>query len=173
MNLFAGSKAEIETVSNRLEVTQVTDYPWEGQVNITVNPERVSEFTVYLRIPGWARDEPLPGGLYSYLDESPESISLEINGDAIPLDLERGFVPIRRNWHSGDTIRLQLPVTVRRVKSRSEVTANTGLIAIERGPFVYCVEGIDNGGSIDGLHLTPNAQFAVSHRDNLLSLIHI
>ena len=82
-------------------------------------------------------------------------------------------MPIRRNWHSGDTIRLQLPVTVRRVKSRSEVTANTGLIAIERGPFVYCVEGIDNGGSIDGLHLTPNAQFAVSHRDNLLGGLNV
>ena len=173
VNLFAGSKAEIETTSNRLEITQVTDYPWEGQVNITVKPERVSEFTVYLRIPGWARNEPLPGGLYSYLDESTESISLEVNGDAIPVDLERGFVPIRRDWHAGDTIRLQLPVTVRRVKSRSEVTANTGLIAIERGPFVYCIEGIDNGGSIKRVHLTPNAKFAVSRRDNLLGGLNV
>ena len=168
VNLFAGSQAQIETASNRLEVTQVTNYPWEGQVSIAVKPQRVDEFTVYLRIPGWARNEPLPGGLYSYLSDSTESVSIEVNGEAVPLDLERGFARIRRNWHAGDTIRLQLPVGVRRVKSRPEVTENTNLVAIERGPLVYCVEGIDNGGSIDRAHLTPHAKFTVARRDNLL-----
>ncbi len=173
VNLFAGSHAEIETASNRLEITQVTDYPWEGEVSITVRPERVGQFTVFVRIPGWARNEPLPGGLYSYIDESPGSVSLEINGESAAVDLRRGFVPIRRNWHADDTIRIQLPVAVRRVKSRPEVAENLGKAAIERGPLVYCVEGVDNGGSIDRVRLTPNLEFAVNHRDDLLGGLNV
>ena len=173
VNLFAGSRAEMETASNRLELTQETNYPWEGEVNITVKPERVAEFTVFLRIPGWTRGQPLPGGLYSYVDDSPQSVSLEVNGDAVPVDLERGFVAIRRHWRAGDVIRLQLPLAVRRVKSRPEVVENDGLTAIERGPLVYCVEGIDNGGSIDGVQVAADAKFTASYRDGLLGGVQV
>ena len=168
VNLFAGSRAEIKTASNRVVVTQATIYPWEGEVDITVKPERVAEFTIYIRVPGWARNEPLPGGLYSYVGDSPGSVAIEVNGEAIPVALERGFARIRRSWHADDTIRLRLPLAVRRVESRAEVAENSGLVAIERGPLVYAVEGIDNGGSIDSVHLTPDAKFKVSRREDLL-----
>ena len=172
INLFAGSRAEIETASNRLAVTQQTEYPWEGDVSISIKPERVEEFTVYLRVPGWARGEVLPGGLYSYA-EKPGAVSIEVNGDAVPVDLERGFARIRRNWHADDTIRLRLPTEVRRVTSREEVAENSGRAAVERGPLVYCVEGVDNGGSVEKVNLGPNAEFAVNRRDDLLGGINV
>ena len=168
VNLFAGNRAEIETASNRVAITQVTDYPWDGDVTITLKPERAEEFTVYVRIPGWARNEPLAGGLYSYLGDSPGSASIEVNGDSVPVRMERGFARVRRHWRAGDTIRVELPIAVRRVKSRPEVKPNAGLVAIERGPLVYCVEGVDHGGSIDGVHVAPDAKFAVNRRNDLL-----
>ena len=168
VNLFAGSRAAIETASNRVEVIQATNYPWDGEVSITLKPERVEEFTVYLRIPGWARNEPLPGGLYSYLGDLPGSASIEVNGDSFPVQMERGFAPIRRHWRADDTIRVELPLAARLVKSRPEVKPNAGLVAIERGPLVYCVEGIDHGGSIAGVHVTPKAEFVVNRRSDLL-----
>ncbi len=172
INLFAGSRAEVETASNRLAVTQQTEYPWEGDVSISIKPERVEEFTVYLRVPGWARGEVLPGGLYSYA-EKPGAVSIEVNGDAVPVELERGFARIRRNWHADDTIRLRLPTEVRRVTSREEVAENSGREAVERGPLVYCVEGVDNGGSVEGVSLGPDAEFVVSRRDDLLGGINV
>ena len=168
VNLFAGNRAEIETASNRVAITQVTDYPWDGDVTITLKPERAEEFTLYVRIPGWARNEPLAGGLYSYLGDSPGSPSIEVNGDSVPVRKERGFARVRRHWRAGDTIRVELPIAVRRVKSRPEVKPNAGLVAIERGPLVYCVEGVDHGGSIDGVHVAPDAKFAVNRRNDLL-----
>ena len=172
INLFAGSRAEVETASNRLAVTQQTAYPWEGDVSISIKPQRVEEFTVYLRVPGWARGEVLPGGLYSYAEE-PGTVSIEVNGDAVPLELERGFARIRRNWHADDTIRLRLPTEVRRVTSREEVAENRGRAAVERGPLVYCVEGVDNGGSVEKVNLTPEAEFSVNRRDDLLGGINV
>ena len=172
INLFAGSRAEVETASNRLAVTQQTAYPWEGDVSISIKPERVEEFTVYLRVPGWARGEVLPGGLYSYAEE-PGTVSIDVNGDAVPLELERGFARIRRNWHADDTIRLRLPTEVRRVASREEVAENRGRAAVERGPLVYCVEGVDNGGSVEKVNLTPEAEFSVNRRDDLLGGINV
>ncbi len=172
VNLFAGSRAEIETASNRLAVTQQTEYPWEGDVSISIKPESVEEFTVYLRVPGWARGEVLPGGLYSYA-EKPGAVSIEVNGEAVALDLERGFARIRRNWHADDTIRLRLPTEVRRVTSREKVAENSGRAAVERGPLVYCVEGVDNGGSVEKVSLGPNVEFAVNRRDDLLGGINV
>lgn len=168
VNLFAGSRAEIETGSNRLNVIQETNYPWDGDVSITVDPERVEEFTVHLRIPGWARNEPLPGGLYTYLGDSPGDASIEVNGRSLPVQLDRGFARIRRTWHQDDVIRLELPLAVRRVRSRPEVEPNAGLVAVERGPLVYCVEGVDHDGSIEEAHVTPDTQFVVNRRNDLL-----
>ena len=173
VNLFAGSRAELETTSNRLVVTQTTSYPWEGEVEIALKPERVAEFTVYLRIPGWARNEPLPGGLYSYANEQAGEVSVEVNGEAVPLRIEKGFAPIRRAWRADDVIRVRLPLSPRLVRSRPEVAENAGRLAIERGPLVYCVEGVDNGGSIDEVRLGENAGLTASRRDDLLGGIDV
>lgn len=168
VNLFAGSEAEIETASNRLFVKQETDYPWDGEVSITIRPQRVAELTVYLRIPGWARNEPLPGGLYRYLGDPDRQVSVEVNWEPVPVKLEKGFLPIRRTWQADDTIRVLLPMEVRKVKSRPEVKPDAGRVALERGPLVYCVEGADNGGSVDGVYVSGDAKPTVSRRDELL-----
>lgn len=173
INLFAGSQAQVDTQSNRLTVTQRTGYPWEGEVNITIRPERVGEFNVYLRIPGWARNEPSPGGLYSYDRDLSDEVSIEVNGEAVAVGLKQGFARIRRRWQAEDTIRLRLPVAVRRVRSRQEVATNAGLVALERGPLVYCVEGVDNGGTVKAVHLKPSAEFRVSPKGKLLGGVHV
>lgn len=173
VNLFAGSEAEIETASNRLFVKQETEYPWAGEVEITLTPHRVAEFAVHLRIPGWARGEPLPGGLYRYHDDPDKDVTVAVNGESVTVDLERGFVRIHRDWHADDTIRVSLPMDVRRVSSRPEVTPNQGRVALERGPLVYCVEGVDNGGSVSGVSLGPDPALTAARRDGLLGGVHV
>src|SRR5207302_3561055 len=70
VNLFAGGAADIKLDNGRsLKITQETRYPWNGDVKMTVTPDRPAKFTIAVRIPGWARNEAVPGDLYKFLDD--------------------------------------------------------------------------------------------------------
>lgn len=162
VNLFIGSAADIVAGSTRVHVTQETNYPWDGGVTIRVDPERAADLTLAVRVPGWSRGEASPGGLYRFANppavpvgRSPEgrdrrtgSPTLQVNGKAVPLDIAKGFARIARRWQRGDVVRLTLPMPVRRVLAHEAVVDNLGTAAIQRGPIVYCVEAVDNGGGV-------------------------
>jgi len=145
-NLFVASEADIELQDNVIRVKQITGYPWEGQVQIEVSPRHEAEFGMFVRIPGWAQNRPVPGDLYHYMETYEGKPTLAVNGKSMALDLVKGYAFIHRTWKKGDVIMLDLPMPVRRVQSHPDVAANTGKVALERGPLVYCVEGIDHAG---------------------------
>ena len=52
VNMFVGSRIDVGQVAGtNVEVVQKTDYPWNGSISITVNPEEAKTFSVYVRIP--------------------------------------------------------------------------------------------------------------------------
>jgi hypothetical protein len=169
VNLFVGGQASVAMPGQTVVVRQETNYPWEGRVNIVVIPERAAEFTVYIRIPGWAQNQPVPSDLYQYLTESREKATLKVNGEALPLDISKGFARIRRSWQPGDAIELNLPMPVRRLLSHEKVTENSGRVALERGPMVYCAEWVDNGGRISNIILPDDAPLQAEHRSEMLN----
>ena len=174
VNLFVGSKANVILPSgNMVTIQQETRYPWEGAVSIRLDPERAEAFTMLLRIPGWARNEVLPGDLYKYADEMEEKPTLRLNGRPVELTLERGYVRIERKWAKGDRIQLQLPMPVRRVKANAEVEEDHGMVALERGPLVYCAEWPDNNGHALNLVVPENASFGSEWRRDLLNGIQV
>ncbi|HNS74231.1 MAG TPA: glycoside hydrolase family 127 protein [bacterium] len=145
--LYAESSAEIELRSKPLQIKQVCSYPWDGRIQLLVNPQAGAfKFTLNLRIPEWAQGKPLATDLYRYLDPAAASVKLEINGRTWPLELKDGFARIRRTWKPGDWVELFLPMPVRRVVAHDSVAADRGLVALERGPLVYCVEWPDVAG---------------------------
>src|SRR5512133_547721 len=91
VNLFASNNADIAVGRNRVGVTQETNYPWEGDVKITVNPEKSGKFALHVRIPGWARNEAIPGGLYSFADRNEEKYSLKVNGEEYAAAVTDGY----------------------------------------------------------------------------------
>ena len=115
VNLFIGSKTEIKTQGNTVKVKQDTQYPWEGTIKMSIDPERPGEFTFFVRIPGWSQNQPLPGDLYRYLNRDVQKVVLKVNGEPVSLQVEKGYAPIKRNWNQGDTIELKLPMPVRQV----------------------------------------------------------
>jgi DUF1680 family protein len=161
VNLFLGGDATIKTVENSVRLRQETRYPWEGDVTITVEPERAGEFAVLVRIPGWARNEPVPSDLYSFLDTVPDDVTLTVNGETIPCEVSDGYVRIDRKWQAGDTIELSLPMPVRRIVSHENITSNRGKVALQRGPLVYCLEGPDNDGKVLDLIVPDDAALSV------------
>jgi hypothetical protein len=168
LNLFVSSTAQFQVAGRPVELIQETKYPWNGTVKIMVNPRPVGKFTVMLRIPGWAQNKPVPTDLYHFLDKNEQPIRLWVNRKPVALTLENGYVKIRRKWRTGDLIELIVPMPVRRVVAHDSVKEDAGRVALERGPVVFCAEGVDNAGRVLNLVLPDDARLDHWYRPDLL-----
>ena len=144
VNLYAGGTADVKMDDGRtIKITQETRYPWDGAVKMKLDPDKPGEFTVNVRIPGWARDEAVPSDLYKFMDKANEPVTIKVNGRNVPIALDKGYVSLKRAWNSGDVIELNLPMPVRRVLANDKVADDAGKVALQRGPLVYCIEWPD------------------------------
>jgi DUF1680 family protein len=182
VNLFVGSRAGVSIGGQPVTVAQRTRYPWDGTVTITVSPARPSAFAVRVRIPGWARQIPAPGGLYRYLDRSIgqlrirgaqmvtplQSVQIKVNDLITPVVLDKGYASIERTWKSGDVVTVTLPMVPRRVVASIMVSADLNKVALERGPLVYCAEWPDNQGHVLDLILPDLSDLFAEYRPELL-----
>jgi DUF1680 family protein len=156
VNLFVQSTADLALGSGRrLRIVQDTRYPWDGTVRMTVTPAEASDFTINVRIPGWARNDPVPSDLYRFADAPAGVVRLLVNGVPVDVAVEKGYVPLARTWRAGDVVELSLPMPVRRVVAHAHVEANRGRVALQRGPIVFALEWPDNpGGRVRNLVLS-------------------
>jgi hypothetical protein len=169
VNLFAAGTATIDLPGGRLELTQQTQYPWEGAVTMTVKPARARDFAIHVRVPGWARNAPVPSDLYRFLDTGGSPASIAVNGTPVPMTLDQGYVVINRRWSSGDTIDLTLPMPIRRVVSHDNVIADRDRVALQRGPIVFAAEWPDNpNGKVRNIVLADRTPLTAEFRSNLL-----
>ena len=169
VNLFVAGQGKMGVGETNVTITQETQYPWDGQVRLKIRPEQEIVFSLNIRLPGWARNQPLPGDLYRYLEQPGEPITLKLNDVPVSYQEVRGFAQIRRIWQRGDLLEISLPMPVRRVASHPQVDENVGKAALERGPLVYCFEGVDNGGRVDHLRLSDELVFRAQHQPELLN----
>jgi len=169
VNLFIGGQATIETETNTVKLIQQTKYPWDGKTTIRVEPQASGTFAVCVRVPGWARNEAVPSDLYTFDQPVRQAATLKINGKRVSPTIERGFARLERQWEKGDTIELDLPMPVRRIIASDKVEADRGKVAFQRGPLVYCLEGLDNDGQVLNMVIADNAKFKTKHRSDLLN----
>lgn len=148
VNLFIGNEAEMVVDGKKLTVRQETEYPWKNVVNITLEPRKSSSFTLLIRVPGWTRNEVLPGDLYHYLDQADGSVIIRVNGEETGYVTDQGYAVLEREWKKGDQVEVQFPMEVRRVAASEKVEADLGKTAIEVGPVVYCAEEADQSFDI-------------------------
>ncbi|MBC6367668.1 glycoside hydrolase family 127 protein [Algoriphagus sp. AK58] len=167
VNLFIANQTEFDLSGEKIAVEMTTNFPWDGKVELGVNPKTAKRFTVSLRIPGWIQENPVPGKLYRFLEKEKSHFTLLVNGEKVSYREENGYAVIDREWKKGDRIFYELPMEIRQLQSRPEVLANTGRIAIQRGPLVYCIEGTDNQGKVLQLTLTPNPNFTLKEHQIL------
>ncbi|HWQ93464.1 MAG TPA: beta-L-arabinofuranosidase domain-containing protein [Clostridia bacterium] len=173
VNLFIAGSAKCDINGTPVTIKQETRYPWNGKVTLTIAElgaasSDTSDFTLQLRIPGWARNQAVPSDLYSYDDSQSPKVALAVNGKTTKYTLDKGYAQLTRSWKAGDTVTLDLDMPVRRVVSHAAVKANTGRFAIERGPLVYCVEGADNAGSVLDTTLPGSLTFRTEPKTDLL-----
>jgi len=168
VNLYIGGEADIEVSDAKVHFTQTTSYPWEGTIKIKIDPATPVDFKLRLRIPGWAIGNPVPGDLYTYYDPQNKKVTASVNGTAATLNMEDGYLNIVRKWNKGDEVILNLPMNISLVRSNEKVIENHGRLAMERGPLVYCAEGIDNRGHVFNLLLPEFAPITVQWKPELL-----
>ena len=145
INLYIGSETAISIQNQSMSLTMQTGYPWQGKTVIAVSEAPRKQVNIKLRIPGWLK-EAAPGNLYHYTGSATANMRLLINGKQVSYREENGYAVIAGKWKKGDSILVEIPMTVRTIASRSELKQNDQRLALQYGPLIYCVEGKDNDG---------------------------
>jgi len=153
VHLYIGGKAHQTIGGQQVELTQQSNYPWDGNITFTVSAEQPVEFTVALRLPGWCK-----------------GATLTVNGAAVDLSscVNKGYAKVKRVWQNGDRIELTLPMAVEKVRSNPKVRENVGKLALQRGPIVYCLEEADNGDNLRDVRVSRSADFAAHYEEGHL-----
>jgi len=170
VNLFASNDAEIRFGKHNVIISQETNYPWDGDVMITVNPEKEGKFNLQLRIPGWARNEAIPGALYTFTGNNEEKYVIRVNGEDYNATVTDGYATVLRKWKKGDKVELLLPMPVRTVTADSRVKDDNDKYAVQRGPLMFCAEWPDNpDGHVLNLVVDEKPEFSAEFIPGLLN----
>ncbi len=149
---YVAGSGVVALKDGKVKLTQKTRYPWDGGVQIGVEPQGAADFAVCVRIPGWC-----------------EGATVKFNGQPIEAKAETGFVAMRRTWKAGDVVELDMPMPIRQVAAAPEVAEDVGRLAIQRGPVVYCLESCDNATTAVGQIAIPKgAKLEAKFKPDLL-----
>lgn len=165
INLFMPNSANISVMGKDISLSQQTNYPWDGNVRISID-KGAGEMAMKIRIPGWVRNVPVPGDLYSYYDTEKPEYTLTVNGEPVCEELNAGYMTITREWKKGDVVEVNFDMPVRMVKANDRVVDDRGRLAVERGPLVYCAEWPDNNFNIHTVLLNRKPVFEVAGYDD-------
>ena len=155
VNLFVGSSTTLSEKDNAV-IHQTTGYPWNGDVNLSIQTDKRFSKAICLRIPQWCH-----------------SYRITVNNRPIKVKTENGYAIISRKWKNGDTISLSLDMPVELVFADSQVSENKGKCAIQRGPIVYCMEEQDNSHCYDNTQISRSTTISHEFRYDMLNGVEI
>jgi uncharacterized protein len=155
VNLFVGSNTSLDLKNSVVQLAQQTNYPWDGDVQLTVSPQKKSRFSLHIRIPGWAQNQPSPGDTYRFLDNSEKKFTLTVNGKSIAYSTKNGYAVIDKEWKKGDI-------------AIDSIADNRNKVSLQRGPLMYCFEHPDNDGKVANICIPDKVQFSDNFENNTL-----
>ena len=124
VNLYLPGVVEAQLGRTAVHVEVKGEYPWEGEISLTIRLAPSTEFTLGLRVPGWSP----PGGFLV---------------DGYPVDLENGYAKLHRTWKDGDSVRVTVAMAPQPLSAHPLVNAASGRVAVRRGALIYCAESAD------------------------------
>ena len=173
MNLFVNSKVSILTEGGELIFSQHSEYPWKGTIVWKLQNEETVKADLFIRIPGWAMDSPVPSDLFHFTQKQEMQPVLKVNGDEVKIELVKGYALLRGKWKRGDHITLELPLEARIIMAHEKVAAKTGLLAVLYGPLVYCAEEIDNEKDVLEAMINMDTRFRAHFAPGLLGGVNV
>ncbi len=152
VHLYGQSRCQARLGERTIALRQQTRFPWDGEITLPVDPPAPSRFALRLRLPDWS-----------------PSCTVAVNGAPVAAPpLDRGYLRIDRDWAPGDCVTLSLAMPPRTLSARPELVFDLGRVAVQRGPFIYCVEEADAGADVEHLALDATAPIAVGFAPELL-----
>jgi DUF1680 family protein len=147
VNLYVSSDVSFRVGGQDVALSVQSEMPWGGKSMIVVSTREEVQGAIKLRIPGWARNQPVPSALYSYTAKIDRQPTVSVNKTSVSaVPDQAGYVTLDRRWTNGDVIDIEFPMEIRKVVADSRVRENRSRIAIERGPMVYCAEWPETEG---------------------------
>ena len=113
----------------------------DGEAALDIETEKDLSFTVRVRIP-------------EYLEEP----RFELDGKAVTPAVENGYAVFDLSCAGMRTLHIRGRITPHWEAADPNVRADAGRVALRYGPFVYCLEQIDNGDLLPNLYVSPDAQ---------------
>jgi DUF1680 family protein len=159
----------VDTKNNSVQITQQNNYPWDGHLSFTVDPKRPAQFNLMLRIPGWARNIAMPSTLYRFENASSPEVIIKVNGQPVQYKIENGYAVINRTWKKNDVAEVDLPMEIKKVVANENLKEDIGKMVLQRGPIIYCAEGIDNEGRASNIIIPSNASFTSEYKADMLN----
>ncbi len=155
VNLYGGNELTTELLDGtKIQLTQETQYPWNGEVNLKIEQCKKDSFEIQFRIPAWA------GGS-----------KVQVNGQDVDSEIKAGtYLKVTRKWRKGDFVSIQLPMDIKMMEGNPQIEEVRNQVAIKRGPVVYCIESPDLPRDIELLdvYLPQNSDFNAEYKPNLL-----
>ncbi|RKN80915.1 glycoside hydrolase family 127 protein [Ulvibacterium marinum] len=127
VNLYGGNTLETTLLDgSEIKLSQKSDYPWDGAVQITIEESKSEPFEMLLRIPAWAKGS-----------------KINVNSQPVENIVAGSFARIERKWSVGDVVSLEMPMEVKFIEGHPRIEEVRNQVAIKRGPIVYCLESPD------------------------------
>jgi hypothetical protein len=159
VNLFVGSNTTIPLKNGNVDVKMETNYPWDPQVKIKVEPAKTSSFKLMIRIPNWIDES--PQSLYTVVNVYDSAMMYYVNGKPVAVNAANGYITIDRKWKKGDVVSFAYTMIPWLVKAKKEIKQDENRVAIQWGPLVYCIEGADNNGKAWNIVIPEDTKFEV------------
>jgi DUF1680 family protein len=172
-NLFIAGTTALKINGKEVSIIQQNNYPWDGDLKFIIKPKSAFDFSMLIRIPGWARNEAMPSDLYSFYNNSDQKTIITINGKEVNCPIENGYAILNRKWKKNDMIEVSLPMEVKKVVANNNVKSDVGRVALQRGPIMYCAEWVDNNGKAANIVMPVNTQLQASFNPDLLNGIEV
>jgi DUF1680 family protein len=168
INLFMNGEVSMETSGGNITIKIDTHYPWEGNIDLAFLNQSDVDARIHIRIPGWARDTPVPSDLFRFEGSGMVQPTLFVNGTSMEMEIDKGYVTIDGRWNKGDHMTLNLPMEVRKAVAHEKVEQKRGLVALQYGPVIYCAEEEDNREDVINTGIRMDSEYQVSFDPQLL-----
>ena len=167
VNLFLSNRGNLSVAGKQVSLSQTTEYPWQGDIAVSVDQNKAGQFALKIRVPGWVKGDVVPSDLYSYSDNKRLSYRITVNGQEAGSLTPDGYYTIDRRWKKGDRVQIHFDMEARTVRALNLVEADEGCISVERGPLVYCAEHPDNDFNIQSMLVNQNPSFELGDAEVL------
>ena len=138
VNLFVSNETTLDWNENEISVKLETKFPWENLYKMELKNVPADGMDISLRVPDYAEDH-----------------EIKVNGKKADIKPESGYCKVHVTDDAEIQVAFQAPPKF--VYANPQVRADSGKVAITRGPLVYCLEEIDNGQNLPAIFIDTEA----------------